>query len=98
MDFWKGLVRPYYRFSNVINLIGLAASQAAWQTVGQSAVFFGTFRRDISILRECRIPRYGSGLIAGSLFSHVSTKVLYINFVGGPPLLTSKGRIIWGGT
>lgn len=42
-----------------------------------------------------------TGLIAGGLFSHVSTKVLYINFVegfGGPRLMTPKGRITWGST
>ena len=42
-----------------------------------------------------------SGLIAAGLFSHVSSKVLYINFIegrGGPRLLSSKGRIIWGST
>ena len=42
-----------------------------------------------------------TGLIAACLFSHVSIKVLYVHFIeglGGPALMTSKGRVVWAST
>ena len=151
MDFWKGLVRPYYHLSKAVNLMAFrlhrhwhkassslhtcysdvsftyvsvsfmekyhhetfqgyqgqftlplayqGVSKYAWQTVGQSTVFV-----QLSIVISLSLGNAISlvtGVIAGSLFSHVSTRVLYINFVeglGGPRLLTPKGRVVWGST
>jgi len=96
MDFWKGLALAQgvifvayvlfgcfvygYQGQFTLPLAYQGVSKYAWQTVGNA----------ISLV---------TGVIAGSLFSHVSTRVLYINFVeglGGPRLLTPKGRVVWG--
>ncbi|KAF8726093.1 hypothetical protein AX14_008076 [Amanita brunnescens Koide BX004] len=40
-----------------------------------------------------------SGVIAAGRFSHIASKVVYINFIegrGGPRLMSSRGRIVWG--
>ncbi|KAF8686131.1 hypothetical protein AX14_003942, partial [Amanita brunnescens Koide BX004] len=95
MDFWKALVFAQvlvfiaymlygcfvygYQGQFTLPLAYQGVSKYAWQTVGNV----------LSLV---------TGLIAGCLFSHVSIKVLYIHFVeglGGPPLMTSKGRIVW---
>ena len=42
-----------------------------------------------------------TGTISSALFSHVSTKVIYINFIeglGGPSLMSSKGTAVWAST
>ncbi len=75
-------------------------SKYAWQTVGQSSVISGVFS-SVTLATLGNAISLVTGLIAGGLFSHVSTKVLYINFVegfGGPRLMTPKGRITWGST
>lgn len=96
MDFWKGLALAqivifiaYVLFGCfVYGFQGQFTLPLAYQ--GVSKYTWQTVGNAISLV---------TGLIAGGLFSHVSTKVLYINFVegfGGPRLMTPKGRITWG--
>ena len=55
-------------------------SKYSWQTVGNV----------LSLI---------SSLIAGGLYGNIGLKILYVNvveqFLRGPPLLTTKGRLCW---
>lgn len=99
---WRSIITKRfqgYQGQFTLPLAYQGVSKYAWQTVGQSTVFV-----QLSIVISLSLGNAISlvtGVIAGSLFSHVSTRVLYINFVeglGGPRLLTPKGRVVWGST
>jgi len=96
MDFWKGMVlaqalifSAYLIFGAfvysqqgqfVLPLAYQGVSRYAWQTVGNT----------LSLV---------SGIIAAGLYGNIGIKVVYHNIIvdwfGGPPLMTTKGRYIW---
>ncbi|PPR06113.1 hypothetical protein CVT24_004213 [Panaeolus cyanescens] len=96
MDFWKGMACAQmviftayllygcfvYAFQGqfTLPLAYQGVSKFAWQTVGNV----------ISLI---------TGIIAAGLYGNIGIKVVYINIIqkwmGGPPLLSTRGRMIW---
>ncbi|KAF8163825.1 transmembrane amino acid transporter protein-domain-containing protein [Crassisporium funariophilum] len=96
MDFWKGMTLAQaliftaylmygafvYAFQGqfTLPLAYQGVSRFSWQTVGNV----------LSLI---------TGIIAAGLYGNIGIKVVYINvvedWIGGPRLMSSKGRIIW---
>ncbi|KDQ54669.1 hypothetical protein JAAARDRAFT_135255 [Jaapia argillacea MUCL 33604] len=98
MDFWKGMVCAQMLICTVYMLYGVfvyafqgqytlplafqGVSRYAWQTMGNVIVMI-------------------TGIFAAGLLGNIGIKIAYISivedWVGGPPLMSRKGRFIWTG-
>jgi len=96
MDFWKAMICAQLLISTVYMMYGIyvyafqgqfslplayqGVSKYAWQTVGNVLALI-------------------SGIIAAGLVGNIGVKIVYLHvveeWVKGPPLLSTKGRLIW---
>jgi hypothetical protein len=96
MDFWKGMTMAQLLIFSAYLLYGAFIYSFQGQFTlplafqGVSNFSFQTVGNSIALV---------TGLLAAGLYGNIGIKVIYYNIVqdmmGGPPLMSSKGRIYW---
>ncbi|KZV86995.1 oligopeptide transporter protein [Exidia glandulosa HHB12029] len=98
MDFWKGMLAAQTLIFCAYMMFGVYVY--AFQGQYTLAVSYQGIS-NFGFQTACNVIGMISGIIAAGLYGNIGIKVAYINIVEdwfrGPPIVSKRGRFIWGG-